>query len=79
METLDERIKNLGKSLEDRIDANLIDATLEYITFSERLLAFETLCDYIEDFNIQLTEKESQEILLLIRNLELKVHQINKY
>ncbi|EMS1861651.1 MafI family immunity protein, partial [Neisseria gonorrhoeae] len=50
METLDERIKNLGKSLEDRIDANLIDATLEYITFSERLLAFETLCDYIEDF-----------------------------
>ncbi|HHW4344178.1 TPA: MafI family immunity protein, partial [Neisseria gonorrhoeae] len=28
METLDERIKNLGKSLEDRIDANLIDATL---------------------------------------------------
>ncbi|HGN6339202.1 TPA: MafI family immunity protein, partial [Neisseria gonorrhoeae] len=37
-------------------------ATLEYITFSERLLAFETLCDYIEDFNIQLTEKESQEI-----------------
>lgn len=62
METLDERIKNLGKSLEDRIDANLIDATLEYITFSERLLAFEMLCDYIEDFNIQLTEKESQEI-----------------
>lgn len=62
METLDERIKNLGKSLEDRIDANLIDATLEYITFSERLLAFETLSDYIEDFNIQLTEKESQEI-----------------
>ncbi len=33
METLDERIKNLGKSLEDRIDANLIDATLEYIIF----------------------------------------------
>ena len=60
MKTLDERIKNLGKSLEDRIDANLIDAALEYITFSERLLAFETLCDYIEDFNIQLTEKESQ-------------------
>lgn len=57
METLDERIKNLGKSLEDRIDANLIDATLEYITFSERLLAFETLCDYIEDFNIQLNGK----------------------
>lgn len=62
MKTLDERIKNLGKSLEDRIDANLIDAALEYITFSERLLAFETLRDYIEDFNIQLTEKESQEI-----------------
>ena len=62
MKTLDERIKNLGKSLEDRIDANLIDAALEYITFSERLLAFEPLCDYIEDFNIQLTEKESQEI-----------------
>ncbi|SUA20358.1 Uncharacterised protein [Neisseria gonorrhoeae] len=79
METLDERIKNLGKSLEDRIDANLIDATLEYITFSERLLAFETLCDYIEDFNIQLTEKNPKKSLLLIRNLELKVHQINKY
>lgn len=79
METLDERIKNLGKSLEDRIDANLIDATLEYITFSERLLAFETLCDYIEDFNIQLRKKNPKKSLLLIRNLELKVHQINKY
>ncbi len=33
MAILDELIKSLGKSLEDRIDANLIDATLEYITF----------------------------------------------
>lgn len=79
METLDERIKNLGKSLEDRIDANLIDATLEYITFSERLLAFETLWIILKISISSLRKKNPKKSLLLIRNLELKVHQINKY
>lgn len=59
---LDDRIRNLGKSLNNRIDKNLINSALEYIDFSESFLAFETLCDYIDDFDVQLTEEESQEI-----------------
>lgn len=62
MKVLDKRIMKLGKSLEGRLDARLIKSALDYIHHAERLLAFEILCTYVEDFNIRLTEQESQEI-----------------
>ena len=52
----------LGKSLEGRLDARLIESALDYIHHAERLLAFEILCTYVEDFDIRLTEQEPQEI-----------------
>ena len=62
MKALDKRIMKLGKSLEGRLDARLIESALDYIHHAERLLAFEILCTYVEDFDIRLTEQESQEI-----------------
>ena len=62
MKALDKRIMKLGKSLEGRLDAQLIESALDYIHHAERLLAFEILCTYVEDFDIRLTEQESQEI-----------------
>ena len=62
MKALDKRIMKLGKSLEGRLDALLIESALDYIHHAERLLAFEILCTYVEDFDIRLTEQESQEI-----------------
>ncbi len=62
MKALDKWIMKFGKSLEGRLDARLIESALDYIHHSERLLAFEILCTYVEDFDIRLTEQESQEI-----------------
>ena len=62
MKALDKRIMKLGKSLEGRLDVYLIESALDYIHHAERLLAFEILCTYVEDFDIRLTEQESQEI-----------------
>ena len=62
MKALDKRIMKLGKSLEGRLDARLIESALAYIHHAERLLAFEILCTYVEDFDIRLTKQESQEI-----------------
>ena len=62
MKALNKRIMKLGKSLEGRLDARLIESALDYIHHAERLLAFEILCTYVEDFDIRLTKQESQEI-----------------
>lgn len=62
MKALNKRIMKLGKSLEGRLDARLIESALDYIHHAERLLAFEILCTYVEDFDIRLTEQEPQEI-----------------
>ena len=62
MKALDKRIMKLGKSLEGTLNVHLIESALDDIHHAERLLAFEILCTYIEDFDIRLTEQESQEI-----------------
>lgn len=69
MKALDKRMMKFGKSLEGRLDARLIESALDYIHYSERFLAFDILCTYIEDFDIRLTEQESREISLSTRNL----------
>lgn len=69
MKDIDKNIIDLGNSLKDRLDEKLINSALEYIDFSERGLAFDTLCDYIEDFNIELTGKENLKLLNIIKEL----------
>lgn len=69
MKDIDKNILDLGNSLKDRLDEKLINSALEYIDFSERGLAFDTLCDYIEDFNIELTGKENLKLLNIIKEL----------
>ncbi|HEY9980941.1 TPA: MafI family immunity protein [Neisseria meningitidis] len=61
-----------GKSLEGRLDARLIESALDYIHYSERFLAFEILCTYIEDFDVRLTEQESREISFINKEFEIE-------
>lgn len=72
MKALDKRIMKLGKSLEGRLDVHLIESALDYIHHAERLLAFEILCTYIEDFDVQLTEQESREISFINKEFEIE-------
>ncbi|HFA8973115.1 TPA: MafI family immunity protein [Neisseria gonorrhoeae] len=72
MKALDKRMMKFGKSLEGRLDARLIESALDYIHYSERFLAFDILCTYIEDFNIRLTEQESREISFINKEFEIE-------
>ena len=72
MKTLEKRMMKLGKSLEGRLDARLIESALDYIHYSERFLAFEILCTYIEDFDVRLTEQESREISFINKEFEIE-------
>ncbi|ENS9497590.1 MafI family immunity protein, partial [Neisseria gonorrhoeae] len=66
------RMMKFGKSLEGRLDARLIESALDYIHYSERFLAFDILCTYIEDFDIRLTEQESREISFINKEFEIE-------
>lgn len=72
MKALDKRIMKLGKSLEGRLDVHLIESALDCIHYSERFLAFEILCTYIEDFDVRLTEQESREISFINKEFEIE-------
>lgn len=72
MKALDKRIMKFGKSLEGRLDTRLIESALDYIHYSERFLAFEILCTYIEDFDVRLTEQESREISFINKEFEIE-------
>ncbi|AAW90763.1 MafI family immunity protein [Neisseria gonorrhoeae] len=72
MKALDKRMMKFGKSLEGRLDARLIESALDYIHYSERFLAFDILCTYIEDFDIRLTEQESREISFINKEFEIE-------
>ncbi|MFQ3038757.1 MafI family immunity protein [Neisseria cinerea] len=72
MKALDKRIMKFGKSLEGRLDVHLIESALDYIHYSERFLAFEILCTYIEDFDVRLTEQESREISFINKEFEIE-------
>ncbi|HHS1638711.1 TPA: MafI family immunity protein [Neisseria meningitidis] len=72
MKALDKQMMKFGKSLEGRLDARLIESALDYIHNSERFLAFEILCTYIEDFDVRLTEQESREISFINKEFEIE-------
>ncbi|EPI6704555.1 MafI family immunity protein [Neisseria gonorrhoeae] len=72
MKAPDKRMMKFGKSLEGRLDARLIESALDYIHYSERFLAFDILCTYIEDFDIRLTEQESREISFINKEFEIE-------
>ncbi|WP_455018336.1 MafI family immunity protein [Kingella denitrificans] len=59
----------LGSSLKGRLpnDNDMVDFALDYINYNEFGLAFETLCDYINEFNIQITQYEYKTFLDIAR------------
>ena len=72
MDVNDELIQ-LGEELKGRIEPSLIDFALGYITHAEAILAFETLCDYIANYNTQLRKAEYEKIINTATNLGLNI------
>ena len=57
----------LGSSLKGQLPNDMVDFALDYINYNEFGLAFETLCDYIDEFNIQITQYEYKIFLDIAR------------
>ncbi|ORM71486.1 hypothetical protein HA48_15600 [Pantoea wallisii] len=60
---VNDEIIQLGEGLKGRLEPSLIDFALGYITHVEAILAFETLCDYIADYNVKLRKDEYEKII----------------
>ena len=57
----------LGSSLKGRLPSDVVDSALDYISYNEFGLTFEILCDYIDEFNIQITQYEYKTFLDIAR------------
>ena len=56
-------LNELGNALKGRLPSSTVEFALNYIPHNEFGLAFETLCDYIDEFNVEITNDEYQSIL----------------
>lgn len=74
---VNDRIRDLGNSLKDRLDPELVDYDLDYINHSENILAFEMLCDHIADYDVKISNNEYKKILEIVDLLNLNLD--NRY
>ena len=70
---INEEIIKLGEGLKDRLDPSIIDFALDYINYSESLLAFETLCDHIADNDVKVSDDEYEKVILFANKLGLEI------
>ncbi|MFV0548470.1 MAG: MafI family immunity protein [Limnobaculum xujianqingii] len=68
-----EQIILLGDGLKDRLRPELINMAIEYIEFSEIVLAFETLCDHIADYDVVINNDEYSKIIKIANELGLEM------
>ncbi len=76
---MDKQIIQLGEGLKDRLDPSLIDFALDYINHSESILAFETLCDYVADYEVKINMDEYNIVILIANKLGLEVDSRYSY
>ena len=69
------RISQLGKEIEDRLDPNLVAGALDYIQYNEESLAFEILYDHISEYAISITLEESVKIVHLVKDMSLDINE----
>jgi len=74
---VNDRIKEFGNLMKDRLDSELVDYALDYIDHAENVLAFETLCDHIADFDVKLSGVEYKKVLEIVELLNLDLD--NRY
>ncbi|MFH5067067.1 MafI family immunity protein [Enterobacter cloacae complex sp. 2024EL-00215] len=67
------RITQLAKGFEDRLDPDLIEGALDYIQYNEEPLAFEILCDHICEYDVAITSEEYERIVNLTKDMNLDI------
>lgn len=63
--TIEERLRKLEKEFTGRISGDLLRFSLEYLDHGEFCLALETLCDYLCEEDVALSESEYSNFLQL--------------
>ena len=76
---VNDKIRLFGEGLKDRLDPSLVDFALEYIGFSENVLAFETLCDHIADLDVVISHDEYMQVLKIVNDLGLEIDSRYNY
>ena len=70
---INQDIRRLGENLKGRLAPDIVDFDLEYIDHSESILAFETLCDHIADYDVVITSDEYKQIIGIVNKLNLEL------
>lgn len=71
---INDELRELGKQLSGRLDADIVEDALVYIEYSEVPLAVDTLCDQLAEYEVQIQESEYKtlERLAIAVGAELK-------
>lgn len=69
------KIRFLGEKLKGRLEPSIVDFDLEYMEHSENILAFETLCDHIADYDVKITKDEYDQIINIVNVLHLELDE----
>jgi len=60
--SIGKELNDFGMCFHDRLPEQILKFALDYIGFGEEPLAFETLCDYLCEYDISITEAEYRNI-----------------
>lgn len=77
MNELDEKIIKFGWLFKDRLENGMLEDAINYVGHGERGLAFETICDHLSEFEINITQEEYNLAMDLSRRLDLNVDDIS--
>ncbi|EHG7610646.1 MafI family immunity protein [Citrobacter sp. Cs237] len=70
---INDEIREFGEGLKDRLEPSLVDFALGYLGFSENILAFETLCDHITDYDVVISKDEYTQVIKIVNYLGLEI------
>lgn len=70
-----DKIDKLGSIFRGRLGDAYLDAALDYLDYNELGLAFETLNDYLVEFDIAINQAEFDLIQELAEEMEMVLHR----
>jgi len=71
------RIFGFGNKFKGRLEDMRLEIALDYIDHNEWGLAFETLCDYLVEYNVSLSAEEYGEMIKLAKDMGLNLDNGN--
>jgi len=74
---LERRILEFGNKFRGRLEDVWLEVALDYINYNEWGLAFDTLCDYLVEYDVLLSMEEYDEMIRLAKDMELSLDNGN--